>query len=153
MEIRLATLNDIDEICPLLNEFFAYNANLQPNYYKIDNECGKYPKSIIESTEADFLLAFENGVAVGFIHIIQMTTPPFGSIVPHKYAEIIGFMVTSSHRNKGIGSKLMAAAKHWSTARNLDYVELSVLKNSTEALAFYEQNQFSTVLHTMRYSL
>ncbi|MCL2377438.1 MAG: GNAT family N-acetyltransferase [Defluviitaleaceae bacterium] len=151
MEIRLATLNDIDAICPLLNEFFAYNAGLAPMFCKMDDERGDYPKSIIESSDADFLIAVENGIIRGFVHISQMKTPPFGSIVPYRYAEIIGFMVTEAHRGKGIGTKLMDAAKEWSNARNLDYIELAVMANSKNALEFYEQKDFSTTLHIMRH--
>jgi len=32
MKIKVATQNDIDALCPLLTEFFAYNANLKPMY-------------------------------------------------------------------------------------------------------------------------
>ena len=37
MEIRTATLDDIEQICLLYNEFFAYNAKLQPEYCKEAN--------------------------------------------------------------------------------------------------------------------
>ena len=33
MEIRLATLNDIGQLCHLFTEFFAYNAALQPEFF------------------------------------------------------------------------------------------------------------------------
>ena len=37
MEIRTATLDDIEQICQLYNEFFAYNAKLQLEYCKEAN--------------------------------------------------------------------------------------------------------------------
>ena len=153
MEIRLATLNDIEALRPLLTEFFAYNAGLQPMYCRADNESGEYPKNIIESGNSDFLVAVKNEAIVGFIHINQMKTPPFGSIAPHHYAEIMAFMVTAPHREQGIGSKLMDAAKQWSNARNLDYIELAALTNAKEALRFYEQKDFVTVSHIKRFTL
>ena len=153
MDIRLATLKDIDAICPLLTEFFTYNAELQPMYCKADDECGKYPKSVIESDNADFLIAATGDTVVGLVHIAQMDTPPFESIVPHDYAEILAFMVMASHREQGVGSKLMEAAKKWSIARKLDYIELAVMANAKEALQFYKQKGFDDALHTMRYTL
>ena len=36
MEIRLAVLNDIEALCPLLSEFFTYNAQLQPVYCRAE---------------------------------------------------------------------------------------------------------------------
>ena len=47
MEIRLATLNDIEQIRLLNHEFWVYNARLQPEYYKDAEESGAYPKSVI----------------------------------------------------------------------------------------------------------
>jgi ribosomal protein S18 acetylase RimI-like enzyme len=153
MEIRIATLNDIEALCPLLTEFFAYNADLQPMYCHADIESGEYPKNMIESDNSDFLIAVENDTVLGFIHINQMKTPPYGSIVPHNYAEIMAFMVTTSHRKRGIGSKMIEAAKQWSKDRNLDYIELISLANAKEAINFYDNKDIVTVSHIRRYTL
>ena len=150
LEIRFATLEDIEQICCLYNEFFSYNEGLQPEYCAKVKESGEYPKSIIASENADIIIAVENNFIVGFIHIREAQTPPFASIVPHKYAEIIDCIVTSSYRGKGTGAKLIDAAKEWGKARTLDYIELFVLSNAKEAFHFYEQNDFTTVSHTMR---
>jgi len=69
LEIRLASLNDIEALCPLLAEFFAYNAKLQPMYCCAAAESGEYPKNMIESDNSDFLVAIDDGAIVGFIHI------------------------------------------------------------------------------------
>jgi len=153
MEIRVATQNDIEALCPLLTEFFAYNANLQPMYCNADIESGEYPKTIIESDDADFLIAEENGVAIGFIHINQAKTLPYNSIVPHIYAEIMAFMVTAPFRKQGIGHALIEVAKKWSVERHLDYVELISLVNAKEANQFYDKQGFVTMSHIRRYGL
>ena len=153
MEVRLATVNDIKAICPLLTEFFAYNATLQPMYCQADKERGEYPKTTIESGHSDFLIAIENGAVIGFVHINQTKTPSYGSIVPHNYSEILAFMVTASHRGQGVGSKLIDAAKQWSKDRNLDYIELISLTNAKEANRFYDHKDFVTVSHIRRYTL
>ena len=150
LDIRLATFKDIEPMCRLYNAFFAYNAGLRPEYCKASQESGDYPQSVIASENADIFVAVEGDAPVGFIHIRKAQTPPFDSVVPRHYAEIIDFFVSDSHREKGLGSKLMEAAKQWSIARNLDYIELSVLSNAKEALCFYEHKDFVTVLHTMR---
>jgi GNAT superfamily N-acetyltransferase len=153
MEIRVATLNDIEALCPLLTEFFAYNADLQPIYCHADIEGGEYPKNMIESDDSDFLIAVDNDTFVGFIHINQMKTPPYGSIVPHNYAEIMAFMVTASQRKKGIGTAMIEAAKQWSKDRNLDYIELMSLTHANEANNFYDNKDFATVSNIRRYTL
>ena len=150
MEIRAAVPGDVEQICRLYDAFFAYNAKLQPEYYSPAKEIGNYPKSVIKSESADILIAVESGAVVGFLHIRKARTPSFDAIVPHGYAEIIDFFVTDSHREKGIGSALMEAAKQWGKVHNLDYIELFALSNAHDALRFYEQRDFTTVSHTMR---
>ena len=150
MEIKLAGLGDIASICQLYNEFFAYNAGLQPVYYKAGKEDGAYPKSIIESEASDILIAVDEGEVVGFIHIREAKTPPFDALVPHNYAEIVDFITTAAHRKKGIGSLLMDAAKQWAKARELDYIELFVLTDARDEIRFYEHASFVPVSHTMR---
>lgn len=153
MEIRLATLNDISEICLLYNEFFAYNASLQPTYYKAGKESGGYPKSIIESKDSDIFVAIDSDKVAGLIHITEAKTPPFDAFVPHNYAEIIDFITTAEYRKKGIGTKLMDVAKQWAEARNLDYIELFVLNEAKDEIDFYEHKNFVSVSHTMRCTL
>lgn len=153
MKIRLATLSDIEPICQLYIEFFAYNAGLQPKYYKAGNERGDYPKSVITEETSDILLAVENDIVVGSIHVKESETPPFDAFVQHKYAEVIDFIVTASHRRHGAGTMLMDAAKQWSKARSLDYIELFVLSDAKGEKLFYEKESFKTVSHTMRCSL
>jgi len=153
MVIRVAMENDIEALCPLLTEFFAYNAALQPMYCTDAVETGEYPKSIIESDDSDFIIAIEEDIVVGFIHINQMKTPSYDAIVPHSYAEIMAFMVTASFRKKGIGSKLIDFAKQWSRERNLDYIELMSLVNAEEANKFYDNKDFTSVSYIRRCSL
>ena len=127
MEIRLATLNDIEPMCRLYHEFWQYNADLQPIYYKVGNESGGYPKNTIISEKSDIFIAVENNTIVGFIHIKEAQTPPFDAFVKHNYAEIIDFITTAAYRKKGIGSNLMDAAKQWAKERNLDSTEFKEL--------------------------
>ena len=146
-------LEDIKQICGLYNEFFKYNEKLQPEYCKAGIESGVYPKSVIESSNADIFIGIENNVIIGFVHIKEAQTPAFDSVVPHNYAEIIDFMVTASHREKGVGSRLVDSVKMWCKQRNLDYIELAVLSNAKEAICFYEQKNFTTTTHIMRCTL
>jgi len=153
MEIRLATTGDIKALCPLLTEFFAYNAELQPMFCIAAIESGEYPKNMIESDDSDFLIAVEKDAILGFMHINKMRTPRYDAVAPHNYAEIMAFMVTSSRRSQGIGSKLIEAAKQWSKDRNLDYIELMSLINAKEANHFYDKEDFVAMSHIRRFIL
>jgi len=150
MEIRPATHNDIDQICQLYNEFFAYNAIMDPVYCRAGKETGEYPKTVIEDIGSDLIVAVENDKLTGFIHIKEGRTPPYDALKQNHYAQIIDFIVTEKHRQKGIGKKLMDAAKEWAIKRDLDYIELFVLQGAKNEHRFYENNDFVTVMQTMR---
>jgi len=150
MKIRLSTHSDIEQICLLYNEFFAYNAEKDPVYCRAGKESGEYPKSVIDSNDADLIVAEENGVVIGFIHIKEGKTPPYDALQQNHYAQIIDFIVTAEHRKKGAGTKLMEAAKAWANNRKLDYIELFVLEGAKNEHRFYENNDFIPVIHTLR---
>jgi len=150
MKIRNATTADIEQICLLYNEFFAYNAIMDPIYCRAGKESGDYPKSVIESDEADLIVAEENEKLLGLLHIKEGKTPPYDALVQNHYAQIIDFIVTENHRKKGIGTKLMDEAKNWATTRNLGYIELFVLNNAVGEQRFYENHGFETVMITKR---
>ena len=150
MEVRLAAFDDIESICRLYDEFFAYNANLQPKYWNAGKEHGDYSKSIIKDGNFDLFVAAEDDKVIGLLHIKKMKTPPYDAYVPHEYAEIVDLITTAACRKKGAGSVLMAEAKQWAEARNLNYIELTVLSDAKDAIRFYEKKDFITVSHTMR---
>jgi len=150
MEIRPATHSDIEQICLLYNEFFAYNADMDPVYCRAGKENGEYPKTVVDSDSADLIVAAENDILIGFIHIKEGRTPPYDALVQNHYAQIIDFIVTAAHRRKGAGKKLMDAAKQWANERKLDYIELFVLQGAKAEHRFYENNDFTPVFHTLR---
>lgn len=153
MRIRLAEANDISEICGLYNEFFIYNSDQQPQYYKMAIEKGSYPKSVVENDTEDIYVAVDNNVIIGFIHIAEESTPPYDCFVQHRYATIIDLFVTKNDRNKGVGGLLLESAKQWAKARELDYIELNVLTENQNGIQFYSHEKFKAVSQVMRYTL
>lgn len=153
MEVRLAESKDIPEICRLYNEFFIYNANQQPQYYKQTAETGKYPRSVMESGTEELFVAAEGDAAIGLLHIMEEKTPPYASLVQHGYATIVDLYVTEDFRGRGIGCELLEAAKRWAKARELDYVELNVLTENENGIRFYHREKFKAVSQIMRYTL
>ena len=99
---------------------------------------------------SDLIVADEDGELLGFIHIREGKTPPYDALMQNHYAQIIDFIVTEKQRQKGIGTKLMDAAKQWANERKLDYIELFVLDGAKSEHRFYENNDFTPVFHTLR---
>ncbi len=153
MEILTATHIHINKISNLYEQFFAYNANQLPDYFRKAGEKGDYPKSVIESDNEELFIAVENDTVVGLLHISEDKTPPFPCYVPYNYAVIIDLFIISDYRNQGIGTLLLDNAKQWAQNRNLSYIELSVLKNNVEGIRFYEREHFEEISRVMRYRL
>ena len=122
----------------------------QPKYYVSVEESGKYPGAVIGSENGDIIVAVINDVIIGFIHIEADSTPPYPSVVSHKFACIVDFFVVEQHRKKGIGRLLLEEAKLWARSRKLEYLELMVLENNKVGRSFYECENFSTISQTMR---
>ena len=156
MEIRLAVPADADALCALYEIFFDQNAAEQPEYYRpvqyptSASDYGAYPKSVIASESADFLVAVQDSEVIGFIHVSEDKTSPYASIVPHRFAHVVDFVVRPDRRNCGVGALLLEHAKQWAQARNLDYLELFVLKQNENAHRFYRAHEFGDVSTTMR---
>jgi len=152
MNYRIATLDDAHIVGSMYREFFAFNAEMQPLYNK-EAESGDYPTNTIKSETADIILAECDGRIAGFIHVLEDKTPPYDSVVPHKFAVVMDLFVLSQHRKKGAGVTLLNAAKEWARKRNLDYIELGVMPENESALGLYMREKFQTVQHLMRCEL
>jgi ribosomal protein S18 acetylase RimI-like enzyme len=153
MTIRKAARNDIPAICTLYHAFFAHNAELQPSSYRSAEESGKYPEHVIASELSVLFLAVEASEAIGFIHVEEETTPPYGSLVAHKYAAVVELFVSPAFRREGIGTALLQAARQWAGERTLDYLELSVLPEAADAQRLYQKEGFHPVSFRLRSSL
>jgi len=151
INIRLAQIGDIVAISRLYDDFYKYNNMQQPYFSAEVKENGDYPKSVIEGTNGDIFVSEINGEIVGFIHVEEGKTPPYPSVIQHKFACITDFYVMPDYRKRGIGKLLLGKAKEWSINRGLEYMELLVLEENEIGKSFYEKEQFRNFSHTMRY--
>ena len=152
-KIRLATFDDVVVISKMYEDFFAYHAKMQPDYYNAAEEHGKYPEYIINSEKDDLIIAEIGSNIAGFAHVLEDKTSPYDCIVQHKFAVCMDLYTALDYRKMGIGTELMNAVKDWAKSRRLDYVELKVLIENENAIRLYEREGFGTVFHAMRCKL
>jgi len=153
MVIRVADTKDIEPISRLYDEFFAYNHAQQPFFCAKAKEGGQYPKSTIEGATGEIFVAETNRMIIGFIHVEEDKTPPYPSVVPHRFACVVDFYVTPECRKRGAGKALLKKAKEWAAGRGLEYLELFVLEENEIGKSFYQRENFVTASRTMRYIL
>jgi GNAT superfamily N-acetyltransferase len=150
IHIRLAAETDLGVLETLYSDFYAFHAGLQPDYYLVARESGQYPKSVIDGVSGDILFALAGDIAVGFLHIEEDKTPPYASVAPHRFAQVVDVYLQPDWRNKGIGAALLEYAKAWAKERGLEYLELFVLEENAPGRRFYEREGFVAASRTLR---
>ena len=148
--IRSATRDDIPAIKRLSRFLFADEAELQPLFIRQAEHEEEFLLANIESDAADILLAEADGRAVGVAVVLEKDTPPYSCLVPYRYAYLMDLVVAPDFRDRGIGTKLLAAVKAWAVRRDLAYVELNVLEENVRGIRLYERAGYRGAMRTMR---
>ena len=149
--IRPATEADVPALLVLYRELDSALVALQPEFFcEAPREEAEVRRAIL-AKDADFLLAEQDGAAVGFALVSYAGwTPEFSCVLPHRYARLDDLIVSKPHRAQGIGGELVAAAKRWARSRRLEYMELNVLAQNTDAVRLYEAQDFVEATKVMR---
>jgi len=153
MLIRKATVDDIRAINELFWELDTDAINEQPEHFQRGERTIEYLSGIVEDEKSDFLVAVIDEEIVGFSLLFQKETKGLSLLVPCKYAYLQDFIVTGTHRNKGIGSKLLHESKEWAKAHGMEYLRLSVLPENKKAQHFYMKHGLTEQMITMECSL
>lgn len=74
---------------------------------------------------------------VGWVHVFR--APRLGG---EPFAELGGLVVTESLRGHGIGSRLVAEAEGWASARGLKTLRIRTRTTRSDARLFYEELDF-----------
>lgn len=104
--------------------------------------------AMIESTEAEVLVAEADGKLVGSCHCSIRKGDPWNTF--DRYA-FLGFMyVSPEYRGLGITQVIMRRLKDWAAARGLTEVRLQVYDDNIAAVKAYEKIGFKKILTEMR---
>jgi len=153
MIIRPAQLSDITPLQLLYQKQFADLQRHQPYSFKADLPDIAFLTETIQDPDCDFILAVEQDTIVGMTALFIENTLPYECFVPHRYVNFADLYVEAAYRNHGIGKQLIQAVKAWAKEKEVDYIELMVLKQNKQALALYLLQEFEIVHTTMRYTL
>ena len=149
--IRPAVAGDLPSILALYRVLDEEMVDLQPEFFCAAPREEEPILKFIESPDADFLLAEQEGIVVGLALVVYAGwTPSFSCVLPHRYASLYDLVVRRESRCQGIGSSLLGASKRWARDRRLEYLELGVLAQNTNAIELYEAHDFVEARRTMR---
>ena len=139
MIIRHAILNDVNTITKLTAElgYSTYEQEIENRLIRITN-----------NTDHAVFIAENDGEVLGWIHIYKVLTLESGY-----FSEIGGLVVSEKSRGKGIGTKLINAAKSWSCEQGV--VNIRARSNITrqETHKFYLKLGFQQIKEQIVFSI
>ena len=156
MKIRQATVHDVPAIQRLYQELDRYHADVLPGLFRALTEDAR-PDSLvrdgIEDTDADYLVAEDDGRIIGFLDIRKATYPRYPMFRRHDLAMIGNAVVEKSQRGGGIGTQLFNAAIAWTRERGLDHIQTTVWSANTRTKEFYCRQGFKPLTERLELDL
>ncbi|MEM9485862.1 MAG: GNAT family N-acetyltransferase [Cyanobacteria bacterium P01_F01_bin.116] len=137
MEIRKTNPDDAEKLVVFLQSLAQENCETIPevNFIPTIEEERKW--LIANDGERGIVyVAISKNDVVGMINGSIPSKPEFNHTCE------FGMSVLSSHRNQGLGSKLMQDFLKWSEKTNIEIVELNVFSNNLPALKLYKKYGF-----------
>jgi RimJ/RimL family protein N-acetyltransferase len=96
----------------------------------------RYVRLARRDPNAAVLVAEEDGEVVGRLSISRDPHPASAHVAD------LGVVVAASHRRRGIGAALLAAAEDWARGAGVEKLELHVFPHNGPAIALYEKRGY-----------
>ncbi|HEY9194171.1 MAG TPA: GNAT family N-acetyltransferase [Methyloversatilis sp.] len=133
--IRLALEGDIPQLCGLLAELFAQEAEFSPDAEV--QACGL--RTIIASPDTgSILVAGEPGHIIGMVSLLYLTSTALGGRV----AQLEDMVVAAGYRGAGLGDRLLDAAIDHARAAGCRRITLLTDGGNADAQRFYMRHGF-----------
>ena len=145
MLIREATIEDIPELCKLLDYLFE-----QEEEFKPDNNLQRAGlQKLLNNNEKGTILVLEqNDEMIGMVNLLFTVSTALGSTV----ALLEDMIVIPSERRKGYGSKLLKSAIEFANKKKCKRITLLTDSTNTKAQEFYDRHGFThSSMQAMRY--
>ncbi|MGO4696831.1 GNAT family N-acetyltransferase [Paenibacillus sp. 2TAB26] len=139
--IRLATLEDIDELVRMRWEFSEEeNCDITLNYEEFHQTCYEFLVKAMKSGDWYIWVAEDSGSIVShmYLQLIHKVPRPGKSPDPY-YGYVTNVYTRPAFRNQGIGSDIQLAMEHWSKENKVEFLLVWPSSNSVQ---FYSKNGF-----------
>lgn len=152
LTIRPATTYDHDAIAALYEAADAHASQLLPGFMRSPSEFER-PREELDAQMADpacaLLVADDERGVIGLVMVAMQDSPPNGSFVPRRFAEVVDVVVSAEARRAGIGSRLMEAAEGWARTQGASSVDLIVVEGNDGAQDLYRGIGYEMRSHRM----
>ncbi len=134
--IRIATIDDVDTIVPLLSELFAQDIEFVPN---VEAQKMGVSKIILNPDFGSILIAEIDKKIIGMLNILFTISTAKGGMV----AIFEDMIITSEHQGNGIGSLLLNSGIDHVKSLSISRITLLTDFDNNSAISFYEKHGFS----------
>ena len=156
MKIRQAKTSDVVAIQRLYRELDKYHADLLPGVFRSLTDDAR-PDSVvrdwIEDTDADYLVAEDDGRLIGFLNIRKAAHPWYPMFRTHEFAVIENAFVEESQRGGTIGTQLFNAAISWTRKCGLNHIQTTMWSANKGAKKFYIRQGFRPLTEKLELDL
>ena len=149
MNIRLAKVNDIENIINLQVQTFEIHLKARPDWFKETPLNFDYIKNMIEAKDGDIFIAEENNKIIGYCIIYIRKYKDHAIFEDMENIEIDEMCIDENYRKKGIGKKLFDQVKIYGKGINAGSIELQVWDFNKDAIKFYEKMGMKTRIKRM----
>lgn len=149
MLIRVANMNDIEQLRRLYLELETDGVRYQPEHFVVGYRDDDFFNSIFESDNQDILVADVNGTVIGFSHVMILKQKDVACLKPQTTVYIQDLDVLECERNKGTGTLLINASKEYGKRKGADFIRTQVFPQNIDGMRFYERNGFCEMMKTI----
>ena len=156
--LRIARVQDIKCLAGLYAEFHNFHARCIPDRLigipeqpdiRGGNDLYMRLKKIIQNDDSAIILAETDQGPLGFAEIYIRQDEPSSHTVAYQYGFLQSLMVTSGHRRRGIGTRLVKAIEQWAKERGAYEMRLDIWEFGEGPFPFYELMNYRTLKRTM----
>ncbi len=134
-EISAASINDLPQLCELLNDLFTQDIEFMPDLDKQKNGL----EAIINNPEIGEILVLKgDGKILGMVSLLYSISTALGG----KVAILEDMIIHKDFRNHGLGKELLGEVVRFSKERNCLRLTLLTDFNNDSAIQFYQQFGF-----------
>lgn len=145
MKIISATPQHLPFLIQLNKEVQDLHIEWQPHVYKQTkiNELKAWINQLFKDKNFDIFIGFQQNEALGCMitHLIKKPESPFAHA--QSYLEIDQIVISHSHRNRGLGTQFVEAAKSHAHHLGLSQITLQVVAENQKALNWYKKLGFT----------
>jgi GNAT superfamily N-acetyltransferase len=133
--ITKATLDDIPQLCQLLDLLFSQEADFRPD---VDKQSAGLREIIAHPPVGCILVLREGATVLGMVNILYTISTACGGRV----AIVEDMIVRPERRNQGIGSLLLSEAIALARGAGCSRITLLTDRTNSSAIGFYQRHGF-----------